>query len=112
MSSNASTEEIKPNDTMAESIVKRLPKELSNKVYEFVMDNEFISRDGLRRLQGTTHAPQHAEPEPLTLRQKPAPLQVSSEMRTAAIGYFFQNPVWLMHEKRTPSENQDRKSVV
>ncbi|KAM0700560.1 hypothetical protein Q7P35_012281 [Cladosporium inversicolor] len=71
---------------MAESIVKRLLKGLSNKVYEFVMDNDFTSRDGLRRLQGTAHAPQKGDIEPLTLRQKLAPLQVSSEMRAAAIG--------------------------
>ena len=91
-----------PNKGLSESILGRLPKELSNKIYEFVMDADFTSRDGHHRLHVTTHTPQ--EEEPLTLRQKLAPLQVCREMRAEAIGYFFQKPVWLMHQRRTSPE--------
>jgi len=101
MSSNKPTEMTTPKG-LSESILGRLPKELSNKVYELVMDADFTSRDGHHRLQGTANTPQ--EEEPLTLRQRLAPLQVCREMRAEAIGYFFQKPVWLMHQKRTPSE--------
>lgn len=109
MSSNESTEMTTPNKCLSESILGRLPKELSNKVYEFVMDTDFTSRDGNHRLQGTARAPQ--KEEPLTLRQKLAPLQVCREMRAEAIGYFFQKPVWLMHQKRTPSEYHTTMAV-
>jgi hypothetical protein len=103
MSSDASAEMTKPSDGLAESILGRLPKELSNRVYEFLMEGDFIMRSGSTRLQGTAeHTTQKAKP--LTLRQKLAPLQVCREMRYAAIGYFFKNPVWLMHVKQTPTD--------
>ncbi|GAB7331191.1 hypothetical protein MBLNU13_g02661t1 [Cladosporium sp. NU13] len=98
-----------PYKGLSESILGRLPKELSNKVYDHVMDVDFTSKDKHHRLQGTTHTPQ--EEEPLTLRQKLAPLQVCREMRAEAIGYFFQKPVWLMHQKRTPSEYHTTMAV-
>jgi hypothetical protein len=108
MSSNKPTEMTTPKG-LSESILGRLPKELNNKVYELVMDADFTSRDGHHRLQGTAHTPQ--EEEPLTLRQRLAPLQVCREMRAEAIGYFFQKPVWLMHQKRTPSEYHTTMAV-
>lgn len=109
MSSDASVEMTTPSNGLAESILGRLPKELSNKVYEFVMEGNFIVRNGSHRLQGTF---EHAnQAEPLTLRQKLAPLQVCREMRSAAIGYFFQNPVWLMHLKRTPTDYHTMTAV-
>lgn len=108
MSSNKPAEMTTPKG-LSESILGRLPKELSNKVYELVMDADFTSRDGHHRLQGTAHKPQ--EEEPLTLRQRLAPLQVCREMRAEAIGYFFQKPVWLMHQKRTPSEYHTTMAV-
>jgi hypothetical protein len=103
MSSDASVEMTTPSNGLAESILGRLPTELSNKAYEFLMEGDLIMRSGSHRLQGTTeHTTQEAKP--LTLRQKLAPLQVCREMRSVAIGYFFQNPVWLMHLKRTPTD--------
>jgi len=103
MSSDKSAEMTKPSNGYAESILGRLPPELSNKVYKFVMDNNFVMRDGSHMLGGTAA---HTPPQVvlLELREKLAPLQVCSGMRSAAIGYFFQNPVWLMHHKRTLTE--------
>ena len=93
MSSNESTEMTTLNKGLSESILGRLPKELSNKVYDFVMDAEFASIGGYSRIQVTANTTQKAKR--LTLRQELAPLQVCRKMRTEAIGYFFpekQNP--------------------
>ena len=109
MSSNESTEMTTLNKGLSESILGRLPKELSNKVYEFVMNAEFASIGAYSRIQLTANTTQKAKR--LTLRQELAPLQVCRKMRTEAIGYFFQKPIWLVHEKQNPDEYHTTMAV-
>jgi len=94
---------------MAESIIGRLPKELDNKVYEFVMAADFVSTELIPRLEEYDYEAQ--QPDSLTLRQKLAPLQVCREMRAEAMGYLFHNPVELRHRNWTCGDLQTIMAV-
>jgi len=96
MSLHNSTNMTIPTGTMAESLIGRLPDELRNKVYGYLMEPNTIPRghpSGLEVYRVTTQ-----EEKSLAIRKKLAPLQVCRQMRAEAMGYFFDEPIWLVHQ--------------
>jgi hypothetical protein len=103
MSLHNSTEMTAPTGTMPESLIGRLPGELRNKVYGYLMESDSIPRghpSGLEVYRVTTQ-----EGKSLAIRKKLAPLQVCRQMRAEAIGYFFDEPIWLSHQIQILNEN-------